>query len=160
VRHRLHLTILRQNFSEPDRPPHHHVHAADRRCELLAQSGRRASDVEELRNGRDELGWCEWFFEKDAAGDALRGPLIRRSAGHVDDRKCWVRLPHPSGDIPTAQPSHQTNVRDERLVLLGAAHEQSKGLFGGGQNICLEAGLGERVFQNALQRVLVFDDEN
>jgi len=100
------------------------------------------------------------FSRRDAAGDALRGPLIRRGAGHVDDRKCWVRLPHPSGDIPTAQPSHQTNVRDERLVFLGATHEQSRASSAEDRISVSKPDSASASSRMPLQLVLVFDDEN
>jgi len=130
--------------------PHFQAQRRDWRAHRLGRRARRTSDVEKLRDRSHELCRREWFFHKDTVRHALRCPLIGRNSGHVDDRKCRVRRPDLPCDIPAAQPPLQANVGDERLVVLAAAPEQRQRLLGRGQDVRREAGLGERLFHNAL----------
>jgi hypothetical protein len=75
---------------------------------MLPQSSRRTL-IEKLGDGSDELRRRERLGQKNAVGDALRGPLIGICSGDVEDGKLRVDLsglpgnfPSPSGsEIPT-----------------------------------------------------------
>jgi hypothetical protein len=78
---------------------------------------RRRPDVEKIGNGRDKLRWRERLGQKDAVGNAVRCPLVGRSASHVNDGKGRVDLSGLPRDFPAVDPAKQIDVSHERAVL-------------------------------------------
>src|SRR3954447_5674734 len=58
---------------------------------LLVRGNRRGS-IEQLRQRRHKLRWRERLCQHDAVRHALRSPIFRLRAAHVDDRECRVDL--------------------------------------------------------------------
>ena len=81
-------------------------------------------------------------------------------AAHVDDWKSGIGLPDLRRDFPAAQPALQDDVGDERPVVFEPAPEQGKGLFARRKNVGRKAALDQDIFNDALDRVLVLDDED
>ena len=61
-------------------------------------------------------GGCERLGQKNAVGNAVRGPLIGRRARHVDDWKCRVDLSGLFADLPSVHLAMQIDVGDKRAV--------------------------------------------
>src|SRR4051812_6157692 len=66
--------------------------------------------VEKLGDGRHQLGRRERLRQKNAVGHPLGSPLIRRRAGHVDDRETGINFPDPSRDVPAVKLALQIDV--------------------------------------------------
>ncbi len=81
----------------------------------------RLCAIEKLGNGSDELGRRERLGQKNAVGNAVRGPLIGRRARHVDDWKCRVDLSGLFADLPSVHLAMQIDVGDKRAVFGVAA---------------------------------------
>jgi glycosyltransferase involved in cell wall biosynthesis len=77
----------------------------------------------------------------------------------VNDRKIRSSFPDLPGDLPAVQRALQAHVGDKRLVFGDLASEQGQRLFARRQNVRLEAALSEEILHDALQRVIVLDDQ-
>lgn len=74
----------------------------------------------------------------------MRGPLIRRSSGHVNYRHLRIELPGPFGNVPARQLALQVNVGQERSILRGRALQQCYCLFTRCNDLIFKSALGKR----------------
>src|SRR6478672_11326360 len=88
-----------------------------RDCQLRPPLRCRRAAIEKLANGCDKLGWRERLGQKEAVRDAMRGPLVGTSTGHVDDGKIWIDLPGMLGDFPSVHSAPQFDVGHECPVV-------------------------------------------
>jgi hypothetical protein len=120
----------------------------------------RCTGIEKLGNGGDELRGRERLGQKDAVGNAVRTIFVGAGAGHVNDGKIRVDLSGKPGDFPTAHTAAQIDVGHQRAVFGRAALEQRHRLFARSGNSRFKAAIAKRVFNDALNRLVVFNDEN
>ena len=71
-----------------------------------------------------------------------------------------VDLPDLLRYVPAAHRALQADIGDERPVVLDPAPDQGQRLFARRQNVGFKTAVDQRGFDDTLQRVLVFDDEN
>jgi len=116
--------------------------------------------IEKLGNGGHELGGRERLGQKDAVGNAVRTILVGVGAGHVNDGKIRVDLPGFLRDFPTAHIAAQIDIGHQRAVFGRVALEQRHRLFARRGNGRFKAAITKRVFNDALNRLVVFNDEN
>ena len=96
----------------------------------------------------------------------MRSPLLRSRSSHVNDWKHRVDLPGSLGDLPAVHSALQVYVRNERSIRhgtffdKGSAPEQRHSLLAGSRNSCLKAALDQGVLNQALNLLIVFDDQN
>jgi hypothetical protein len=85
-----------------------------------AASSWRGRAIEKLRNGGNELCRRERCSQKDAVGNAPRGPFIG-GAGHVDDREGRVDFSGLPCDFPPIHRAEQIDSGDECPVMAPVA---------------------------------------
>jgi len=129
---------------------------------ILAEVALRCtrSGIHELGHRGDKLCRREWLGQKDAVGNALRGPLVGMSAGHVDDRKPRVDFSRLPPDFPTIHPAAKTDVGHECDISGLAALQQGHCLFARCCNGRFKTGIAESLFNQALNGLVVFNNQN
>jgi hypothetical protein len=118
------------------------------------------SGIHELGHRGDKLCRREWLGQKDAVGNALRGPLVGMSAGHVDDRKPRVDFSRLPPDFPTIHPAAKTDVGHECDISGLAALQQGHCLFARRCNGRFKTGIAKSLFNQALNGLVVFNNQN
>lgn len=115
--------------------------------------------IEKLRNGGDELRWCEWLRQHDAVGDTLGCPIVGFVSAHVDNGKVRVDFSSMLCDIPPVEFSRtEIDVRDKRPVFAFGLIKQFDGIFADRSYDGLKSTLVQGVFDNALNKLIVFND--
>ena len=116
--------------------------------------------IEKLGNGGDELRWRERLGQKDAVGNAVRTILVGVGAGHINDGKSRVDLSGLLCDFPAAHVAAQIDVGHKRAVFPLVSLEQGHRLFARSGNGRFKTAIAKRFFNDALNRVVVFNDED
>jgi hypothetical protein len=110
----------------------------------------RRCSVEKLGDGGDELRGRERLGQKDAVGDTVRGPLVGRSAGHVNNRKRRVDLSGLPSDFPAIHRSLQIDVGHECPIVVSVSPDQGHRFFARSGNGWFETAIAQSVFDQAL----------
>ena len=82
------------------------------------------------------------------------------AASHMDNWEFWVDLSGFLRDFPTFDYTTQLDVGHKRAVFALGAIQQSHGLLAGGGDCRFETAIREGVLDDALQRYIVFDDQD
>jgi hypothetical protein len=118
------------------------------------------SGIHKLGHRGDKLCRREWLGQKDAVGNAPRGPLVGMSASHVDDGKLGVDFPGLPRDLPTIHPTSKTDVGDECEIFGLTALQQRDGLFARCSDGRFKTAIAESIFNDALNGQVVFNNQN
>ncbi|TWA95824.1 hypothetical protein FBZ96_10714 [Bradyrhizobium stylosanthis] len=86
----------------------------------------------------------------------MRGPLVRRSAGHVNYRHLRIKLPGPFGNVPPRQLAFQVNIGQERSILRRRALKQCDRLLTRCNDLIFKSALGKRGVDKVLDQRIVF----
>jgi hypothetical protein len=122
--------------------------------------GRRATGVDKLGNGSDKLGGRERLGQQDAVGHAMGWPFGGVAASHIDNWEFRVDLSGFLCDFPTFDYATQLDVGHKRAVFALVAIQQSHRLLARGGDCGFESAIREGVLDDALQRCIVFDDQD
>jgi hypothetical protein len=129
------------------------------RSEAALLGGRAC--IEKLGNGSDELSGRERLCQHDAVGDSPGCPIVSVFSAHVNDRKVRVDFSGMLGDIPPVEFSPtEIDVRDERPVFAFGGVKQLDGIFAGRRDDGLESALAQAVFDDVLNKPVVFHDQD
>lgn len=124
---------------------------------LLGWRGR----IEKLRNRCDKLSGREWLRQHDAVRDALGRPLVGFDPAHVNDGKVRIDFSSVPRDLPPVELFWtEINVRDNRAVFAFRGIKQRDGIFAGRSNYSLKSTFAQAAFDNALNELVVFNDQN
>jgi len=117
--------------------------------------------IEKLRNSSDELRWRERLRQHDAVRDAPGCPIVSLCSGHVNDGKVRIDFSSVSCDVPPVELSRtQIDVRDKRSVFAFGSIKQLDGVFSGRRYDNFESSLAQAVLDNALNKLIVFNDQD
>ena len=116
--------------------------------------------VEKLRNGRHQLFGRKGLDQQDAVGHAQHGPISRRRAGDVDDRKFRVDFTRGLRHAPAVKPPQQPDVGDQRRVVRPEGPQQRDGFFPRAGDRRLEAAIPQRFLQEKLDVRVILDDQD
>jgi hypothetical protein len=125
------------------------------------RSNARCAGIEKLGKGGDKLRRCKGLWQHNAVGHASGGPFTGPVAADVDHWKCRIDLPGVPGYFPSVDvPAPEIDVGDERPVFAFVFPEQDRRLFSRTCDCRLEAAVAECFFQEALDCLVVFNDQN
>jgi hypothetical protein len=130
------------------------------RVRLRGWRGWLDTRVEQLRDGSDKLGRGEGLGQKNAVGDAVRGPLLGCGPGHVDDGKGRLDLSCLPCDIPAVHCALQVYVGNERPVMLPVALQQRHGFLARGDDRRFVTAIAQRLVDECLNQRIVFNDQD
>ena len=117
--------------------------------------------IEKLGYGSDELSGRERLRQHDAVGDAPGCPIVGVFSAHVNDGKARVDFSGMLGDVPPVEFSRtEIDVGDKRPVFALGGIKQLDGIFAGRSYDSLESTLAQAVFDNALNKPVVFNDQD
>ena len=78
------------------------------------------------------MGGSEGLGQHDAVGNALRSPVLRAVATHIDHRKCRIDLADMASHLPAFQlVASEIDVGYERAVFALRSVEQLDGMLAG-----------------------------
>src|ERR1700694_1728831 len=120
----------------------------------------RATGVEKLGNGSDKLRGRERLGQQDAVGHAMGWPFGCVAASHIDNWEFRVDLSGFLRDFPTFDDATQLDVGHKRAVFALIPIQQGHRLLAGGGGRRFEPAIREGVLNDALQRCIVFDDQD
>ena len=117
--------------------------------------------IKKLRNGCEELRWCERLRQHDAVRHPLGSPILGIVSAHVNDGKVRVDFSSMPCDVPTVEFSRpQIDVRDKRPVFAFGGIKQLNGIFAGRSQHSLESTIAQALFDDALNKLVVFNDQD
>src|SRR5947207_8921626 len=96
---------------------------------LLRWRGRWTTGIEKVGDCGHKLRGRERFWQHDAIGYALRGPIIGTHPAHVDDRKSSVDFSDPPRDFPTVPPTLPPNIANDPRILFAPPPQQRQRLL-------------------------------
>jgi hypothetical protein len=115
--------------------------------------------VQELGNSRNDLRRRKWLLKQNAVWYTEYRPFIGGAACHVNHGKMRIDLSGGPRDFPAVEAAQQIDVGDESSVGLTTLQKRD-GFLAGLDGRDLKASLRESLFDDQLDRILVFDQQN
>jgi hypothetical protein len=117
--------------------------------------------IEKLGNGGNELRWRERLRQHDAVRDAFGCPIVKIYSAYVNDGKVRVDFSGVSCDVPPVELSRaQIDVSDECSIFAVGLVKQLDGILAGRSYDNLKSTLAQGFFDDALNKLIVFNDKD
>src|SRR4051794_30460581 len=132
---------------------------ADTACRFSGGTRLLRARVQELGNSRNDLRGRKRLLKQNAVWYTEYRPLVGGAACHINHGKMRVDLTGGPRDFPAVEAAQQIDIGDESSVGLTTLQERD-GFLARLHGRDLKASLRESLFDDQLDRILVFDQQN